>query len=141
VVDTYSFPLNINFTVLTPDGSQFSAFFDHSYDRTVLPAPFILGSTITEHQLASGFFEETANGNFGNGTSNNTLTYVDLEGNTYDREVDAVDAATVNITFDHQGGSLAPSSQFHFPFFPEAQGHFGAVRFPGTKLKGTPGTK
>jgi hypothetical protein len=78
---------------------------DSLADRTVLPAPFILGSTITEHQLASGFFLEAASGNSGNGTSNNTLTYKDTKGNTYDREVDA----SLNVIIsDHQGGSLAP---------------------------------
>lgn len=29
------------------------ATFDHSYDRTLHPSPFILGSTITERQQAS----------------------------------------------------------------------------------------
>ncbi len=75
-----------------------SAFFDHSYDRTILPAPFILGSTITERQLAGaqtnilyiypsdrqaqlgGFFTIASTGNTGNGTSNNTLTYGDTAG-------------------------------------------------------------
>ncbi|GJE90902.1 peptide N-acetyl-beta-D-glucosaminyl asparaginase amidase A-domain-containing protein [Phanerochaete sordida] len=104
-IDTYSFPLTIDLTFLPPTGNSFFADFDHSYTRTVLPSPFILGSTIQEHQLAHAFFEETAQGNFGNGTSNNTLNYVDLQGHTYDREVNAVNTA---IVFDHQGGNLAP---------------------------------
>ncbi|TDL27476.1 hypothetical protein BD410DRAFT_782559 [Rickenella mellea] len=136
VVDKFSYPLNINFTVLNANGTSFSAFFDHSYDRTVLPAPFILGSTIKERQLAGGFFTIAATGNFGNGTSNNTLTYVDLAGNTYDREVNA---ALNNITFDHEGGSLARGTP-RFPFFPKSTASIsGAVRFPGLRLHGTKG--
>ncbi|OSD08639.1 hypothetical protein PYCCODRAFT_1441479 [Trametes coccinea BRFM310] len=114
LVDTFSYPLNINLTVLSPDGSNFVATFDHSYDRTSLPAPFILGSTIHERQLASGFFQTAPTGNTGNGTNSNTFSYVDLAGNTYDREVTAVDN---NITSDHQGGTLAPRSAVAFPNF------------------------
>ncbi|KAL7283571.1 LOW QUALITY PROTEIN: hypothetical protein ACG7TL_003006 [Trametes sanguinea] len=117
LVDTFSYPLNINLTVLSPDGSNFVATFDHSYDRTSLPAPFILGSTIHERQLAmspGGFFQTAPTGNTGNGTNSNTFSYVDLAGNTYDREVTAVDN---NITSDHQGGTLAPRSAVAFPNF------------------------
>lgn len=42
-------------------------------------------------------------GNFGNGTSNNSFSYVDLAGNTYSRKVDA---AFNNITLDRQSGNL-----------------------------------
>ena len=111
-----------------------TAVFDHSYDRVSLPAPFILGSTIHENQVAGGIFVETAAGNFGNGTSNNTFTYVDTAGNTYDREVNA---AFDNITSDHQGGSLAPKSQFHFPGFPSTtQMTLAKPRFPGSRFPG-----
>ncbi|KAH9857099.1 peptide N-acetyl-beta-D-glucosaminyl asparaginase amidase A-domain-containing protein [Lenzites betulinus] len=116
LVDTFSYPLNINFTNLTPDGSSFVADFDHSYNRVSQPAPFILGSTIRERQLATGFFHEASTGNTGNGTNSNTFSYVDLAGNTFDREVTAVDN---NITSDHQGGTLAPHAAVSFP-------HFGA---------------
>lgn len=86
--------------------STVTATFNHSYDRTILPAPFILGSTITENQLAGGFFHTASTGNSGaNGTSENTFTYTDTAGNTYDREVSA---ASNVIVSDHQGGSLAP---------------------------------
>ncbi|PFH54353.1 hypothetical protein AMATHDRAFT_53284, partial [Amanita thiersii Skay4041] len=51
VIDDFSYPLNINFTVLTPDGSTFEALFDHSYNRNLLPAPFILKTNIEERQL------------------------------------------------------------------------------------------
>ena len=101
--------------------------FDHSYDRTSDPAPFILGSTIHNHQLSStytpffctsstasqvllcvgGFFRIASTGNSGNGTNSNVFSYVDAEGNTYDREVTAVNNV---ITSDHQGGTLAPQT-------------------------------
>lgn len=81
------------------------ATFDHSYNRDLFPSPFILATNIQERQLASGFFTIASSGNSGNGTSNNTFTYTDDEGNTYDREVSAVDNV---ITADHQGGNLPP---------------------------------
>ncbi|THH10207.1 hypothetical protein EW145_g1493 [Phellinidium pouzarii] len=127
--DDYSFPFTINFTVLTPDGSQFSALFDHSYDRTILPAPFLLGSTINEHQLASGFFQEASTGNTGNGTSANTLAYTDTEGNTFDREVNATNNV---ITTDHEGGSLAPAPAIAGGGNNQQTSFIGATaRFPG----------
>ncbi|KAI0724017.1 peptide N-acetyl-beta-D-glucosaminyl asparaginase amidase A-domain-containing protein [Cerioporus squamosus] len=107
LTDTFSYPVIINFTILTPDGSQFVSTFDHSYNRKSDPAPFILGSTIHNRQLASGFFTIASTGNSGNGTNSNTFSYVDAKGNTYDREVTAVNN---NITSDHQGGTLAPQS-------------------------------
>lgn len=61
-----------------------------------------------------GFFLESSSGNTGNGTSNNTFSYTDTAGNTYDREINA---ALNNITFDHQGGTLAPEAQTFFPSF------------------------
>ncbi|KAI0647264.1 peptide N-acetyl-beta-D-glucosaminyl asparaginase amidase A-domain-containing protein [Trametes meyenii] len=114
LVDQFSFPLIINITNLTPDGSSFVTNFDHSYERTSLPAPFILGSTIHERQLATAFFTISSSGNFGNGTNSNTFSYTDLAGNTYDREVTAVDN---NITADHQGGTLAPRNKVALPSF------------------------
>ncbi|KAH8988323.1 peptide N-acetyl-beta-D-glucosaminyl asparaginase amidase A-domain-containing protein [Lactarius akahatsu] len=105
--DTFSYPLTINFTS-TPDGRDFSAEFDHSYNRILLPAPFILGTTIAERQLAGGSFHIASTGNTGsNGTSNNTFSYHDTAGNTYTRQVNA----SLNvITFDRQGGNLASST-------------------------------
>ena len=78
---------------------------DHSYNRTLLPAPFILGTTIVERQLAGGSFQMTGSTS-SNGNSNNTFNYVDSAGNTYTRQVNA---SRDVITFDSQGGSLAPS--------------------------------
>ena len=79
---------------------------DHSYNRILLPAPFILGTTIAERQLAGGSYHTAATGNTGfNGTSNNTFDYVDTAGNTYTRQVNAFRNV---ITFDSQGGNLVP---------------------------------
>lgn len=105
--DTFSYPLVINFTITSPDGSSFSVDVDHSYDRILRPAPFILGTTISERQLAGGSFTIAPTGNTGShGTSNNTFDYVDTAGNTYTRQVNA----SLNIiTLDRQGGNLAPS--------------------------------
>lgn len=165
VKDDINFPFNINLTELNPSGSQCKSFhshfkperttilitipflpvvalFDHSYIRTLQPAPFLLGSTITEHQLASGFFTISASGNSGNGTSNNTLAYSDTAGNTFSRQVDAVDNVLV---LDVQSGSLAPT-----PVPPTVGAGAGGtqgrglpapqvVRFPGKRFKSTPG--
>lgn len=79
----------------------------------------------------------SANGNTGNGTSNNTLTYIDLAGNTYDREVNALND---NITSDHQGGSLA-GAPFLFPTFSKATSTLsGMARMPRPNLKLPNGT-
>ncbi|TFY80830.1 hypothetical protein EWM64_g3177 [Hericium alpestre] len=132
--DDFSFPLIINFTVTSPDGSNFVATFDHSYERTLLPSPFILGSTIHERQLAGGSFHTAPTGNSGtNGRSNNTLTYIDLAGNTYDREVTAF---LNNITFDHQGGSLAPGAAVHEPFSLAPSQAVVKARLPGGRQIG-----
>ncbi|KAJ7774830.1 peptide N-acetyl-beta-D-glucosaminyl asparaginase amidase A-domain-containing protein [Mycena metata] len=128
VVDTFSYPFTLNFTSLNDQGTFFSALFDHSYDRVLLPSPFILGSTIKERQVAGGFFLEASTGNTGNGTSNNTqvfhnlkasgahcnlpsrFSYVDTAGNTFNRRVDA---AFNNITLDVQSGSLSQAQKSH----------------------------
>lgn len=133
LVDDFSYPLYINITSLNPDFTTFTANFDHSYVRSSLPAPFLLGSTINERQLAGGIFVETAEGNYGNGTSNNTFTYLDTKGNTYDREVDA---AYENITYDHQGGSLYDGDYFTFPLFSSPAPTIAAPRMPGARRTG-----
>lgn len=53
---------------------------------------------------AEGYYDITTSVHFGNGTNNNTFTYVDSAGNTYNRRVDA---AYNNITLDQKSGSLA----------------------------------
>ncbi|KAJ7774606.1 peptide N-acetyl-beta-D-glucosaminyl asparaginase amidase A-domain-containing protein [Mycena maculata] len=111
VVDTFSYPITINFTSLNDAGSIFTTTFDHSYDRILLPAPFILGSTINERQVAGGIFVEVSTGNSGNGTSNNTFSYIDTVGNTFNWRVDA---AFDDITLNVRSGSLST----HAPAFP-----------------------
>ncbi|KAL4265299.1 Peptide-N4-(N-acetyl-beta-glucosaminyl)asparagine amidase A [Pleurotus pulmonarius] len=135
VVDTFSYPLGINITNITPDGRSFKSVFDHSYNRVLLPAPFILGSTIREHQLADGFFNVAPTGNTGNGTSQNQLSYVDLAGNTYNREVNA---ALNVITLDKQSGSLAPVqlTTLQKATVSPKEATFGSVRLPGGKRFG-----
>ncbi|KAH9064366.1 peptide N-acetyl-beta-D-glucosaminyl asparaginase amidase A-domain-containing protein [Lactarius vividus] len=104
--DTFSYPLIVKFT-MTPNGSEFSTEVDHSYNRVLLPAPFILGTTIAERQLAGGSLHIASTGNTGfNGTSNNTFNYHDTAGNTYTRRVNASHNV---ITFDRQSGNLASS--------------------------------
>ncbi|KAK7054898.1 hypothetical protein VNI00_003361 [Paramarasmius palmivorus] len=84
---------------LGPDLRNWTTFIDHSYNRAVQPSPLILATTIQNHQPHTG-------GNFGNGTNNNTFSYSDAAGNTYNRRVNA---AFNNITLDVEGGSLASS--------------------------------
>ncbi|OCH93367.1 hypothetical protein OBBRIDRAFT_885512 [Obba rivulosa] len=127
--DDFSYPLFINYTNLNPEATIFAVDINHSYDRTSLPSPFILGSTIHNQQLTSGWFELASSGNFGNGTSNNTFSYADRAGNTYSREVGA---ALNNIIYDHQSGSLAPNAPPHFPSFsPQLSMSSTNPRLPG----------
>ena len=78
----------------------------------------------------AGFFQTASTGNTGNGTSNNTFTYKDTAGNTYQR---IVNAALNNITFDEQSGNLAPANA---PAVVEQalqanDGMFAPARLPG----------
>ncbi|KAJ3987341.1 peptide N-acetyl-beta-D-glucosaminyl asparaginase amidase A-domain-containing protein [Lentinula detonsa] len=130
--DDYSYPFAVNITSLNNDGSMFEAVFDHSYNRVLLPAPFILGSTIQERQIAGGFFEESSAGNTGNGTSNNTCSYVDTAGNTFSR---TVRAALNNITFDAISGSLANTQETSVSQASQ-QAKFAGVRMPGGRTVG-----
>ncbi|EGN92433.1 hypothetical protein SERLA73DRAFT_172869 [Serpula lacrymans var. lacrymans S7.3] len=132
VSDQFEYPLNINISYLNTNGTLFYSSFDHSYNRDVLPAPFILGSTITERQLASGYFGETASGNYGNGTSNNTFVYADTQDNTFTWNVDA---AYDVITLNQQSGSLATNALPEFPQATKAMS-LPAARLPGGKTVG-----
>ncbi|KAJ6596897.1 peptide N-acetyl-beta-D-glucosaminyl asparaginase amidase A-domain-containing protein [Mycena vulgaris] len=144
VVDTFEYPIVINFTSLNAAGTVFSTVFDHSYDRVLLPSPFILGSTIKERQVAGGFFMTASTGNSGNGTSNNThvletchaikahtrvprFSYIDLHGNTFNRRVDA---AFNNITLDEQSGSLSKPLKKAGPASTHNSGSFAGARLP-----------
>ncbi|KAJ7172471.1 peptide N-acetyl-beta-D-glucosaminyl asparaginase amidase A-domain-containing protein [Mycena filopes] len=137
LADTFSYPLAINYTTLASDGSFWSALLDHSYNRILLPSPFILGSTIQARQITDGFFKVAATGNTGNGTSTNTFRYVDLAGDTYSRKVNA---ALNNITLDEESGTLVrPKTPVPAPSAP--QNHsitvFSGVRLPGGRTRGT----
>ncbi|KAI9451408.1 peptide N-acetyl-beta-D-glucosaminyl asparaginase amidase A-domain-containing protein [Lactarius psammicola] len=103
--DTFSYPLIIDITP-SPDGSSKSVEVNHAYDRDLRPAPFILGTTIVERQLAGGSYA-SAGHTVSHVTSNNTFNYVDTEGNTYTRQVNS---SSNSITGDNTGGSLAPNS-------------------------------
>ncbi|KAI0030815.1 peptide N-acetyl-beta-D-glucosaminyl asparaginase amidase A-domain-containing protein [Vararia minispora EC-137] len=107
LTDEYNFPLAINLTFTNANFTDFQATVDHAYNRDLLPAPFILGSTITAHQVAGGNFSVRATGNTGsNGTSSNTFSYVDTAGNSFFQQVSAFEN---RITLNTQSGSLAPS--------------------------------
>ncbi|KIJ69396.1 hypothetical protein HYDPIDRAFT_79703 [Hydnomerulius pinastri MD-312] len=130
VMDNFEYPLYIKMTYLdvTNTSESFYTTFDHSYNRQVVPAPFILGSTIAERQQTAGYFTISTTGNAGNGTSNNTFAYTDTKGNTYNRDVDAAYDA---ITYDEQSGSLATSAPLPAsPFTSNAQ-NIPAARLPG----------
>ncbi|KAJ7172470.1 peptide N-acetyl-beta-D-glucosaminyl asparaginase amidase A-domain-containing protein [Mycena filopes] len=126
VVDTFSYPITINFTSLNNAGTSFSTTFDHSYDRHLVPAEFILGSQIKERQVAGGFFTIASTGNTGNGTNNNTFSYVDTENNSFFRQVNA---AFNNITLDKQSGSLSAAPSSHVSSIQNA-GAFAGARLP-----------
>lgn len=79
---------------------------------------------------AEGFFTIASTGNSGNGTNSNTFFYMDANGNTYDREVTVVNN---NITADHQGGNLAPTSTFKFPGSVQGPLSLPSPRFPGAR--------
>ncbi|KAH8982530.1 peptide N-acetyl-beta-D-glucosaminyl asparaginase amidase A-domain-containing protein [Lactarius akahatsu] len=101
--DTFTYPLLITMDYPTQTSSVTTAHIDHAYDRVLLPAPFIMGTTIIEHQVADAM--ELNDSDFGSGGCSNMFYYSDTEGHTYTRQVNAsMDA----ITFDNQGGTLAP---------------------------------
>ncbi|KAF8514073.1 peptide N-acetyl-beta-D-glucosaminyl asparaginase amidase A-domain-containing protein [Gautieria morchelliformis] len=103
VQDTFSFPMEIDFLGVQ-NGSI--CFFDHSYNRDLLPGPLIIGTTIAERQLANGSLISLPNGSAtGEGSNNNTFSYSDLAGNTFTR---SVNASRNVILLDQQGGSLSP---------------------------------
>ncbi|KAH9061965.1 peptide N-acetyl-beta-D-glucosaminyl asparaginase amidase A-domain-containing protein [Lactarius vividus] len=102
--DTFTYPITIDFTAAS-SSDALTAQIDHAYNRVLLPAPFIMGTTIIEHQFAAGTEGKDSPG--GNGVSLNTFYYFDTEGNTYTRQVSASSDA---ITFDNQGGTLVPKA-------------------------------
>ncbi|KAG7092461.1 hypothetical protein E1B28_008813 [Marasmius oreades] len=116
VKDIFSYPLTINLTNTT-------FLLDHSYDRDLLPTPFIPGSTIHSHQLAGTTSAGSSN--------NNTFSYLDTDGNSFERRVNA---SRNVITLDQQSGTLAPASfgptdGVGVPFNGEST--FAQARLPG----------
>ncbi|KAL0581740.1 hypothetical protein V5O48_000322 [Marasmius crinis-equi] len=135
VSDKFSYPIDIDFVFLSPDETNWTTFIDHSYDRDLLPNPLRLATTIRNRQSADGFFQLATGGNFGNGTNNNTFSYVDSAGNTYNRRVNA---AFNNITLDEESGSLAGSAEFLPASADNSLDGSGATQlhFAGAKLPG-----
>ncbi|KAG1753494.1 peptide N-acetyl-beta-D-glucosaminyl asparaginase amidase A-domain-containing protein [Suillus lakei] len=134
LTDNFDYPLYIDMTYLVDNNTEISFYttFDHSYNRQLVPAPFILGSDISERQQTAGYFTISTTGNSGNGTSNNTFSYVDTKGNTYARDVDA---AYDVITYDKQSGSLATTPLPTFPLASNSQS------IPGARLPGGQGSQ
>ncbi|KXN89258.1 Peptide-N4-(N-acetyl-beta-glucosaminyl)asparagine amidase A [Leucoagaricus sp. SymC.cos] len=134
LTDHFSYPLNINFTLLNENGTDWFSSFDHSYQRDLLPMPISTRSTINNRQLADGFFHLASTGNTGNGTNSNVFSYRDDAGNTYNRRVNA---AFNNITLDVQSGNLAPApapSPFTVQEAPSTT--FSDPRLPGDRSGG-----
>ncbi|VDB82919.1 unnamed protein product [Peniophora sp. CBMAI 1063] len=105
--DDFAYPLLVNTTFTNANFSDWQTWTNHSYNRELLPAPFLLGSTIAEHQVAGGNFSVRSTGNVGsNGTSENTFSYVDTKGNTFKQSVTAFENT---ITSNTESGNLAPS--------------------------------
>ncbi|KAG7092458.1 hypothetical protein E1B28_008812 [Marasmius oreades] len=139
VSDIFSYPIDIEFEFLGPDQMNWTTFIDHSYDRDLLPNPLRLASSIHNRQTADGFFQLATGGNFGNGTNNNTFSYIDSAGNTYSRRVDA---AFNNITLNEESGSLAhngllPSAVDSFSDSETLQDQFAGASLPNGIRKGT----
>ncbi|KAF8990702.1 hypothetical protein BDZ89DRAFT_1086977 [Hymenopellis radicata] len=107
VLDTFSYPLDIDFRFGNADLTNWTSSVNHSYDRVLQANPLVLGTTIHNVQNTDGFFQLRAGGNFGNGTNNNTFSYVDTAGNTFSRRVNA---ALNVITLDEESGTLVPAS-------------------------------
>ncbi|KAF8507339.1 peptide N-acetyl-beta-D-glucosaminyl asparaginase amidase A-domain-containing protein [Hysterangium stoloniferum] len=107
VSDIFDFPVEIDFTAVS---NGFVCFFDHSYHRELLPSPLITGTTIQERQLASAFTHIVFDAWTGQGSNNNTFTYVDLRGNSFTRKVNA---SSNVILLDQQGGNLSPIHNPH----------------------------
>jgi len=78
--------------------------------------------------LIDGFFFLQTGGNRGNGSTSNTFSYSDANGNTYSRKVDA---SLNTITIDEQSGTLAPApSAQRQPQSPASDDDRGLPRLP-----------
>ncbi|ESK96977.1 peptide-n4-(n-acetyl-beta-glucosaminyl)asparagine amidase a [Moniliophthora roreri MCA 2997] len=132
VSDAFDYPFNVDFKFLSPEWRNWTTYIDHSYNRAVQPSPLILASTIHNQQTANAFFQLQTGGNFGNGTSNNTFSYIDAAGNTYNRRVNA---AYNNITLDQESGSLAGEKLYSASLAPpDLQDQVNQVHFAGARV-------
>jgi len=128
--DKFQYPMTISL-VSTPDLTNTNAQYDHSYDRSLLPSPLIIKSTIANRQIASGTITFLPDGTHtSSGNNSNTFSYSDAAGNTFNRKVTVI---LNNITQDEISGSLAnhpqviPSGNSAGP----ASDTFAAARAPG----------
>ncbi|KAF8172814.1 peptide N-acetyl-beta-D-glucosaminyl asparaginase amidase A-domain-containing protein [Mycena galopus ATCC 62051] len=122
VVDSFSYPITLNITSVDAAGTSFDILIDHSYDRDLLPSPFILDSTIKESQSAGGF-QQYARLLCISCAVGLRFSYTDPAGNTFNRRVDA---AFNNITLDKESGSLSRGSPKHLPPSPDDNTFAGA---------------
>lgn len=131
VQDIFDFPVTID---LTGNDTTTLCTFDHSYIRNLIPNPIMTGSTINERQLASGSIIELANGDLvgGDSSNNNTFSYVDLDGNTFTRSVNASNNV---ILLDQQGGTLAGTSHHGTKLSPEQLGWVAKLPNGRNKVK------
>ncbi|KZP01186.1 hypothetical protein CALVIDRAFT_126822 [Calocera viscosa TUFC12733] len=107
VYDEFNYPFYMDYYLVTiGNDSGWYASIDHSYDRTFLPSPLIPQSTIATHQYGAGVYLYDSSGyfTFANGSTTETFSYYSSTGDTYTRDVTAVNS---NITSDQIGGSLA----------------------------------
>ncbi|KAJ3541852.1 hypothetical protein NM688_g6033 [Phlebia brevispora] len=128
IVDNFSLPFNVDFTYLTPDWTNWTTSVDHSYNRVAAVHPYVISTTIKNHQTAAAFFQLASTGNFGFGNNSNTFSYSDLNGNTYTWDVSSVNTS---ITHNAQGGTLAQNHQLPDETSSEVQSIFAKPRLPG----------
>ncbi|TFK29941.1 hypothetical protein FA15DRAFT_630689 [Coprinopsis marcescibilis] len=138
LLDTFDYPLELNFTISGPGAIYRKLEVDHAYKRDLLPLPIVTRTMIINHQLANGLYTISPTGNFGNGSNSNVLSFLDDEGNTYRRRVNSV---FNNITLDEITGNLAGNHDFNTPFtagqeVPHQEEHLtDASRLPGRRTK------
>ena len=82
----------------------------------------------TDWSISDAFFQLHTGGNFGFGNSSNIFSYSDAKGNTYSRQVSAVNTS---ITHDVQGGTLARDQPVQNVVLHPSQSIFATPRLPG----------
>lgn len=110
--DTFSYPLDIDFFNVVDNGNPgYSTTVKHSYDRTDVPSPLVVGSIIKTTQSSNGTLITLPAGRTANGTNTQAFSFTDLAGNTYTRSVSATNS---NVTYSREGGTL--SFDWHWPW-------------------------